>query len=78
MRKNRMFLAVSLMLVAALVLGACAQATPTEAPPVATEAPTVPPPPPPPPTEVPLGSAENADHHGPRTFRQHPRADRRW
>jgi len=56
MHKNRMFLAVSLLLVAALLLGACAQATPTEAP-----APTEAPPPEPtavPPTEVPLGSPE--------------------
>ena len=59
MRKNRIFLAVSLLLVAALVLGACAQATPTEAP-VATEAPPAPPEPTAvPPTPVPLGSAEN-------------------
>lgn len=56
MRKNRILLAVSLLLVAALVLGACAQATPTEAP-----APTEAPPPEPtavPPTDVPLGSPE--------------------
>ena len=55
MRKNRMFLAVSLLLVAAIVLGACAQAAPTEAP-VVTEAP--PEPTAVPPTEVPLGSPE--------------------
>ena len=57
MRKNRLYLAFSALMAAALILGACAQATPTEAPPVVTEAP---PPPPPPPTEVPvmLGSAE--------------------
>jgi phosphonate transport system substrate-binding protein len=55
MRKNRTFLAFSLLLVAALVLGACAQATPTEAPVVPTEVPTVAPPPP---TEVPLGSPD--------------------
>jgi phosphonate transport system substrate-binding protein len=55
MRKNRTFLAFSLLLVAALVLGACAQATPTEAPVVPTE---VPPTAVPAPTEVPLGSPE--------------------
>ena len=56
MRKNRTFLAFSLLLAASLVLGACGQATPTEVPVVATEAPTAPPPP----TEVPvmLGSPE--------------------
>jgi phosphonate transport system substrate-binding protein len=54
MRKNRTFLAFSLLLVAALVLGACAQATPTEAP----VAPTEVPPTAPPPTEVPLGSPD--------------------
>ena len=56
MLKNRLFLAVSLLLVAAFALGACGQATPTEAP-----APTEAPPPEPtavPPTEVPLGSPE--------------------
>jgi phosphonate transport system substrate-binding protein len=55
MRKNRTFLAFSLLLVAALVLGACAQATPTEAPVVPT---AVPPTAVPAPTEVPLGSPE--------------------
>lgn len=57
MRKNRLFVAFSVLMVAAIMLGACAQATPTEAPPVATEAP---PPPPPPPTATPvmLGSPE--------------------
>jgi phosphonate transport system substrate-binding protein len=55
MRKNRTFLAFSLLLVAALVLGACAQATPTEAPVVPTEVPATEVPPP---TEVPLGSPD--------------------
>ncbi|MCX6071488.1 MAG: PhnD/SsuA/transferrin family substrate-binding protein [Chloroflexi bacterium] len=55
MRKNRTFLAFSLLLVASFVLGACAQATPTEAPVVPAEVPATEVPPP---TEVPLGSPE--------------------
>jgi phosphonate transport system substrate-binding protein len=54
MRKNPTLLALSLLLMASLVLGACAQATPTEAP----VAPTEVPPTAAPPTEVPLGSPD--------------------
>jgi len=56
MLKNRLFLVLTLLVAAAMILSACGQATPTE-PPAPTEAP----PPAPtavPPTEVPLGSPE--------------------
>ncbi len=75
MRKNRMFLAFSLLLVAALILGACAQATPTEAPVVPTE---VPPTDAPPPTEVPLGSPEMPIIMALAPSATTPGADRRW
>jgi len=59
MSTKRMSLVLGLLVVVAFILGACAQAAPTEAP-MATEAPTAPPPPPPPTeTPVPLGSPEN-------------------
>jgi phosphonate transport system substrate-binding protein len=60
MRKNRSFIALSVLLATAMLLGACAQATPTAAP-VVTEA-AAPPSPEPtavPPTPVPLGTADN-------------------
>jgi len=57
MRKNRLFLAVSVLLVAALLLGACAQATPTEAPTAAPPEPTAVPP-----TEVPMPAVGSPEH----------------
>jgi phosphonate transport system substrate-binding protein len=66
MRKNRPLIAFSLLLVGAMLLGACAQAAPTAAPteaPVMTEAPTMPPAPTEAPTAAPtaapLGTADN-------------------
>lgn len=66
MRKNRLFLVLSLMVAMVMILAACAQPTeappePTKPPPPPTEAPPPTEPPPPPPTEAPppeLGSEE--------------------
>src|SRR3990172_3011976 len=61
MGKNRLFFAVSLLVAAAMILGACAQATPTAAP---TQAPPTAPPPtaPPPPTAEPKPAVGSAEH----------------
>jgi phosphonate transport system substrate-binding protein len=67
MGKNRLFFITSLLVAGAMILGACAQATPTAAPtqappPTQAPAPTQAPPPTEAPTEVPpppLGSADN-------------------
>jgi phosphonate transport system substrate-binding protein len=62
MRKNRVFMALSLLVLAALVLGACAPAA-TPAP--ATEPPAAPPPtepPPPPPTEEMMPEIGSMEH----------------
>ncbi|HEY44071.1 MAG TPA: phosphate/phosphite/phosphonate ABC transporter substrate-binding protein [Anaerolineae bacterium] len=67
MRKNRLFLVLSLMVAMALVLAACAQPTeapaePTKPPAPPTEAPPPTEPPPPPPTEAPPPELGSADH----------------
>ena len=63
MGKNRLFFALSLLVAAAMVLGACAQAAPTAAP-TSAPAPTQPPVPtePPPPTDTPEPAIGSPEH----------------
>jgi phosphonate transport system substrate-binding protein len=68
MGKNRLFFAVTLLVAASMILGACAQAAPTAAPatqappPTQAPAPTQPPAPTEMPTEVPMAELGTADN----------------